>query len=333
MRIVLLILIVGLTAFQSLGQSPLALVKKDGKYGFLNTDGKLVVPIQFEDAYSFHDALAPVKLDGKWGYINLTGKTVIPHQFEEAVWFWEGLGAVKKGDFWGFIDKTGKTVIPFEYDYAFAYSEGLAAVVKGECSGYIDKSGNTVIPFIYSDAYDFYKGIGPVTDTSGHIKFIDKTHKEIEKPYLNQLIIKKAKYLTYYGRNEKIGIKNKNGKVLTEPKYDALSGFKYGKAFYKIDDSKYGLVNKCGRVIFNPMYDDAGGFNEKLAPVKINGFWGYIHHRKGFQIPPKFIQAGSFNNKMAPVANEDGLWGFINKEGKLVVGYQYEEHSDMGFHD
>ncbi|PGH37815.1 MAG: hypothetical protein CRN43_18915, partial [Candidatus Nephrothrix sp. EaCA] len=48
--------------------------------------------------------LAPVKIDGKWGYINKAGKIVIKPQFEDARWFQEGLARIKLGGRWGYID-------------------------------------------------------------------------------------------------------------------------------------------------------------------------------------------------------------------------------------
>lgn len=49
----------------------LILAKKNSEnlYGYINTDGKWVLPPQFEDAHSFSEGVAAVKVDGKWGYI------------------------------------------------------------------------------------------------------------------------------------------------------------------------------------------------------------------------------------------------------------------------
>ena len=49
----------------------LSCVKQNGKYGFIDKKGKVVVPFQFDDtAYSFSDGLAYVKQDGKYGFID-----------------------------------------------------------------------------------------------------------------------------------------------------------------------------------------------------------------------------------------------------------------------
>ena len=52
----------------------MALVKKDNKYGYINTKGKLIIPIIYDDAFDFDkNYQAKVKKDGKTGKISLSG--------------------------------------------------------------------------------------------------------------------------------------------------------------------------------------------------------------------------------------------------------------------
>ena len=60
--------------------------------------------------------LRRVKKDGKWGFIDKNGKVVIEPQYDFAEPFSEGLGKVKKDGKWGFIDKSGKVVIEPQFD-------------------------------------------------------------------------------------------------------------------------------------------------------------------------------------------------------------------------
>ncbi len=51
--------------------------KKDGKYGFVDKDGKVVVDYQFDDATKQNTyGYAAIKKDGKWGAINSNGEIV-----------------------------------------------------------------------------------------------------------------------------------------------------------------------------------------------------------------------------------------------------------------
>jgi hypothetical protein len=57
---------------------------------------------------SFSEGLARVELNGKWGYIDKEGKEVIPIKYDWARSFSEGLACVKLNGKWGYIDKEGK---------------------------------------------------------------------------------------------------------------------------------------------------------------------------------------------------------------------------------
>ena len=95
---------------------------------------------------SFSDGLARVKLNGKWGFVNTQGKEVIPLMYDNVDFFSEGLSRVSLGDDetgkWGFVNTQGKEVIPLKYDYAWSFHEGLAIVKLSGKKGYVDKEGH-----------------------------------------------------------------------------------------------------------------------------------------------------------------------------------------------
>lgn len=56
----------------------LFLSKKDGKYGFINRAGEVVIDYQYDDATEQNEyGFAGIKKDGKWGSINSKGEVVI----------------------------------------------------------------------------------------------------------------------------------------------------------------------------------------------------------------------------------------------------------------
>jgi hypothetical protein len=61
----------------------LARVKADGKWGYIDTRGREVIPLRFDDAKDFAaNGLAPVEVDGKYGYIDARGREVIPLRYD-----------------------------------------------------------------------------------------------------------------------------------------------------------------------------------------------------------------------------------------------------------
>ncbi|MBP5515767.1 MAG: TonB family protein [Bacteroidales bacterium] len=128
---------------------PLFPVRINGKYGYIDKTGNIVIKPQFDGAGGFNDGLAPIKVGDKWGYINTTGKIAIKPQYKFAWVFSEGLAVVQNQiTEWGYIDKTGKIVIELKCLYAFDFSNGLALINLNDLeSAYIDKNGKTVFVF------------------------------------------------------------------------------------------------------------------------------------------------------------------------------------------
>ena len=69
----------------------LALVSKADKHGFVTKEGKLVIPLIYDDALHFTEGMAAVKKDGKWGYLDSTGKELVPLEYSDANSFTDGL--------------------------------------------------------------------------------------------------------------------------------------------------------------------------------------------------------------------------------------------------
>ena len=80
-----------------------AAVMKDGKWGYIDTEGTLNVGFRFDDALSFGQHLAAVKIEEMWGYISLDGRVVIEPIFLEAKSFSNGSAPVLTERGWQFI--------------------------------------------------------------------------------------------------------------------------------------------------------------------------------------------------------------------------------------
>ena len=84
-------------------------VKRDGKYGFKDEMGKIVIPCQWKSVQQFRDGIARVKDENDlYGFINERGEIVIPCQWKDVREFSDGLAAVQDvNDLYGFINKSG----------------------------------------------------------------------------------------------------------------------------------------------------------------------------------------------------------------------------------
>lgn len=96
----------------------LAPVANGKTWGYINEKGDMVIESEFRDAEVFSDGLAPVK-DKKWGFIDTSGKLVIPMEYDitAGLAFLSGnnekgfinrFARVKTKKGWGFLDESGK---------------------------------------------------------------------------------------------------------------------------------------------------------------------------------------------------------------------------------
>ena len=157
--------------------------KSDDKYGFIDKNGKVIIPCKWRTAFSFSEGLAPVEDDrGKWGYIDKTGKIVIPFQWEWANSFSEGLACVKgENGKYGYIDKTGNLVIPCKWvrETFDHFRDGLVLVQDEKYKyHYLDIKGNVVIKFdkYICDAHQFSENMAGLSfkykRTTRHSRFL-----------------------------------------------------------------------------------------------------------------------------------------------------------------
>ena len=107
-------------------------MKKADGYYLVDDKGKKIGKQKYEDARLFleADGYAAVKVDGKWGFVDKTGKMVIEPQFADAHSFANGYAAIKKNGKWGFIDENGEIVIRAQFEDARDFNDKGNVFVK-----------------------------------------------------------------------------------------------------------------------------------------------------------------------------------------------------------
>lgn len=123
---------------------------KDKREGYINKTGTFIIPPSFKVgcAMDFSGGLAAVCLDGSgqnWGYMNTDGKIVIQAKYQTAGPFKDGLARVKIDDKYGFIDQKGKIIIKAKFANASNFQNDIASVfLKNERMAYIDRRGKYI---------------------------------------------------------------------------------------------------------------------------------------------------------------------------------------------
>lgn len=301
----------------------LAVVEKEGKWGYIDKKGDVIIPFLYEFANSFSEGMAAVQKEGRWGYIDKKGNEVVPCQYDFVSNFSDGLGKVEKNSKYGFVNNRGEVVVPCKYthdkgesDIRDDFHEGLLAKTNGGKYGYIDKEGKEVIPYKYEDVQAFSEGLACVKK-DGKWGFIDKTGNEVV-PCQYDFVSNFSEGVAGVAKGGKAGYINKEGTEVIPCQYDYAYDFSEGLAMvmkqgnYSFIDINEKTVIKCAVLHTEVPNMDLYKFHENMALVNDGSKYGYIDKSGNEVVPCRYDYASGFSEGMALVSKGE-KWGFIKK--------------------
>jgi hypothetical protein len=95
----------------------------------------------YEFAGPFCNGLARVRKNKKWGYIDTTGAVVIPLKYNEVENFSDGMARVRVGQKWGLMSSTGKEIIKPTFQEIGPFINDKAQVLLDGTIYYMNKNG------------------------------------------------------------------------------------------------------------------------------------------------------------------------------------------------
>ncbi len=317
----------------------LAAVQLNGKTGFINTAGKVVIPCIYDFAWGdgddgFKNGLAPVRLNGKSGFINTKGETVVPFVYDEIGYYpgdsyvlfdYDDVTPVLRDGKWGLINTKGKLIIPCINEYCcddvwwdHVGGSVIARIVVNNRTGLYSSDKGWIVPCIYDRIDGFSGGLATVwlNEKQGCINVYGKIVVpcdyygfDIERIYdgLQRFKSDGGKY----------GFLNAAGGVAIPCIYDYATPFSEGISKVEIN-GKQGCINTKGELLVPCVYDDVYEFSEGFAAVKLNGKYGFVDTNGDLVIPCVYDYVESFSEGLASVKS-DKWYGVINKKGEAIV--------------
>jgi hypothetical protein len=188
----------------------LAIVSSDRKVGYIDSTGKLVIEMVYDEFPNFMErgvvkaSMAIASKKGKYGVIGKDGNQILPFRYLKIGQI-SALTAFTKGKGWGFFDLAYDIKIKPSFDYAESFREEFAIVQKDNKWGVIDTSGVEIIPTEYETVDRMLDFAFIVTD-SNKAGLIDVCGYELIPIVYNQiryvkedvLLLLKDKQMSYY---------------------------------------------------------------------------------------------------------------------------------------
>ncbi len=235
-------------------------------YKFLNNKGEVVIDLsEYERVRPFSGGRAVVEKDGKFGYIDTTGKIVIPLKYTLAEDFNSGEAYVQIGEKTSFIDPDGK-VLESEIDYIDVNPDSEFYVISAESddtSGFYSKVGvakrstnQIVLEPTYSSITHAGSGIFEIRDTDYKYGIYNANTGQIIEP--------QYEYMTIYPEENRVlvetadfkkGILDISGKVILEPVYSYI-GLNYDGLYELEKETGAGIATRDGQIVLDAVYQN-----------------------------------------------------------------------------
>ena len=312
-------------------------VEQDGMAGIINTNGQLIVECQYDsiEALKGVDNSLLTEQDGSYGIVDSIGNVIIENNYQSieplSNQYEDGYVVENSDGQFGLIGYSKEVILETNYDdIKNVHSDGQYYIVReGENWEVIDREGTTYLAGDYDDILSVNNGNVIVED------------------------------------NNQYGIVSTDGTTLVEPQYDSIS-YTTGNNYKVEQDGKFGVINTSGEQLIEIKYSDINyrsvpnfyeAVNEdytsdlidsnmsvRLSGVivsEVNESDGYIKVRDNedykyynFRFEEKTAREILSGNTIFLSRNEEGKYGFIDRNGNVVVNYIYDdatEQNDYGY--
>ena len=304
-------------------------VEKDGKYGLINFEGKEVLPCDYDEITALKGVTNNllVKKDGKVGLVNEKGQTIVNTEYKDIKTLKEGYKneyiIVNDNNQYGIISTTGTVIIEPKYeDVKYLNNSEMFAIKDAGVWKLINKDNQILIDGGYDNIIEA-KGENVVVEKGG--KYGVVTTKNEEKIPVEYEQIKYTFSIYYIAKTGgKYGIINLNNEQVKDFNYINMDYVEKGD-FIQAD------VSDTETVIFdNNLSEKINGIvseiNQEKGYIKVYTNNEYKYYNFKFE-EKKSSDILTSNNLF--LSKKDGKYGYVNKEGKLIVDYIYEDGTEQ----
>lgn len=332
-----------------------AVVTKSGKYGIINATGKIILPLKYTQITSWNDNLYVIKDGKKIGLSDHWGKIVLPAKYSQISkpnCYNRALIAVggkstseSKGTYmanakYGIIDNRGKILVTPKYKGLYEYSfdgTGKKPFHEGKRLSYSDhyikdtlKTDCSYLGFSNNNKSVYYAGVmdgnGKELIKAGIYYFVMEPHSDMAR-YYN---VKKKKTLCgYHDINTGKGFQTTE----FESSIDNIDYWTHGDFIGDIapvNGASWSFIDKKGKPLRSDYTDVKHSMTTGLwAAKKESGKWDVFNNANNDIESLSGFEAINFpaeeGDKEIFSVKKDGKYGCIDRTGKVVIPFEYEE--------
>lgn len=342
------------------------------RYGYIDSKGNLILKLEYNQLSRITDIkddnnvyLLGAK-NGQFG-VNKNEKELIKNEYQSILYDQTNkLFVVEKSKKYGVTTLEGKVIVPEKYDqidtvgiYLYAKDEqGITVYNSNGTEANIDRNIE-----ILNTTNEKYR-IRINNENGTQYGVIGKDGKQIIEEKYNYIEYLYDNYFIVSNENSKLGVIDDKNNVKIEIENDSLQKVEntniveaivsnsnitklYSKDMSKICEMKDATIEVRNDYIRiyndNEMrYFSLEGkelrntevyFNNVLFAIQENGKWGFADKEGNIVVEAKYDKVTEFNEYGFAAVKEDGKWGSISREGKSVIEpiYELKEESKISF--
>ena len=335
------------------------------RYGYINNKGEKILEPNYNElsriSYSDENKIYLLCAEnGKYGVFE-GAKNIIPNEYQDISYIdGNDFCIVQKGKKYGVINLQGSMMLQVKYlqidvngDYMYVTDENSVQKVYDKKGNETEISPNTAI--LSTNSNEDYKihidttnGATVYSIYQGETKLTTENYSYLEYLFDNYFIASNAQ--------GKIGVIDANGNIKIEMKYDTLQKIAetnliqtletatqnttiYSKEFNLVAQMTNATVEKMDNdliKIYNTettQYFDYSGVqkqntevypNNSIFAKKENGKWGFVGKEGNVVVDYQFDEATEVNEYGYAGIKKDGKWGVIDRNGNIIVDCIYE---------
>jgi hypothetical protein len=328
------------TIFDEQHQPPMT-----GKYGIVDSLGRLIVKPEFDEQPVFGDGLFRIMKNKKYGFVDSKGKISIPLQYDYVTPFHEGYAVATIQQRSTVIDKNGKQIGIVQPNTTQLYKVSCGRIRFKSTNGrygYLNLDGTVVIQPSFEVADDFVfnraiverNGEYQLIDKSGEVKNTEcwdfifnlgegyfQVRKKDDTLGATERLIQQFSQTTV--RAQQLGVIDTNGKISLPVVFNEI--FHLQSNYFAVESNGLnGCYKKTGELVYSPKSATPVYFFNGRAEIRETGGYGLIDTTGRYILSAQFDSIGILYKGYATITQK-GLYGFIDSLGNVVMQPKYEQ--------
>lgn len=315
-------------------------IKKDNRWGLMNSDGRIVKQPVYDAIGEFKDfGYAVMQRQGKVGLLSNEGLEIVPPKYIDLKVLDSTLISVLERKRWKVIDLQGKIILHPGYERAQVLSPATEnsvsylAFSQNEKWGIVNGNGKLIAP----PRYDEVTVLQNVPTTVSQLFFQTKKEqllglllpsgRELLEPQVGDIRVFNDE-LIFFKKNRLWGAVNREGREVLKPAYSHFS--RLAEKFVKLtaDNQVYLFSLVYNKLVTEQKFEAFYPFSDGYVLCKKNRLLGLLDHCGSVALTPKYNEIQPYDGDIFR-ANLGGRWGIVTLDDLMLIDFDYDYIAPM----